>query len=104
MCAEHQSDISDKDNYFLCANRVSKEKGMEDVVKAFADFHNKNSSEIVPNPNIKSTFSIHYNNIFIGFTLYSDEDYSRGYHEILKQKGQVKLSDMKELTYFFVIL
>ena len=35
--------------------------------------------------------------IFIGFTLYSDEDYSRGYQEVLKQKGQVKLSDMKEL-------
>ena len=36
-------------------------------------------------------------NIYIGFTLYSDEDYSKGYQEIFHKKGQVKLSDMKEL-------
>ena len=37
------------------------------------------------------------NNIFIGFTLYFDEDYQRGYQEIIKRKGQVTLGDMKEL-------
>ena len=35
--------------------------------------------------------------LFIGFTLYSDEDYSKGYQEILSKKGQVKLGDMKEI-------
>ena len=33
----------------------------------------------------------------IGFTLYSDEDYSKGYQEIQRKNGVVKLGDMKEL-------
>ena len=38
------------------------------------------------------------NNIInIGYTLYFDEDYYRGYQSILKEKGRVLLGDMKEL-------
>ena len=35
--------------------------------------------------------------IHIGFTLYSDEDYYKGYQSILKEKGKFFLGDMKEL-------
>lgn len=42
----HRNDVryeNSKDNYFLCASRVSPEKGFEQVIRVFADFYKVNT-------------------------------------------------------------